>query len=649
MVLNFLPDRKVESARKIGLATFYNAVSAPRGFGLAPHHFPIIAGLEDDRIRNFLYLAPPGTGKSNLLCSILPAYWLGEDPTTTILSVSAGEKLPQSFMSATMQIIQHDQTFKQLFPEVRPAPELGWSLGRGIFVSGHHPSDADASYISVGLTSKALTGLHARKHIYDDLHDRENSSSPEGRAGVKNVYYDTLLGRADPRGCRRVAAGRWWAKDDLYQEWIQSGDWVVLQLPATRSGAVQLYYDVFVPRNMDCVYSETLEPEPVQDDNSLYDRYRAYYAAVDTTRRGFYWPASPSKRQEYEVVKRRQPRTAAVNYDGDMTGGDEAIFRDTDFVPYFPPEGLHFGVAAQSVSTWIKGLRGDIEQAWDTALGQLRSESATVSLTGVFAPCRQWHRDEDLLLVGPCDFHFDVYLLWCNVKSVDFRELAMMLRSEYGMWHPSMVTVEEKQSGVSLLQTFKGSHIPLRGQKVEEGKIARAVNPVMDSGEPIPGGAASVQGWGRMGRIRVPMGAPWLDRRDDNSPPGSGFLNRVLGYAGGRASSDEFDALVHLVTRAIIKSRRHGRISMSTPVDDITAAAQMALDPRVNIIQTIAGLPQQEAAMEGPWTGLCGSAPPCMHYGILDNREWCRLHERVTSAIGGCNSWSTGNGYRVAG
>ncbi len=266
--------------RKIDLAAWYTAIYAARGFGLAPHHYPIIDGLEDSQnIPNFLLLGPPGLGKSNLLSSVYPAWELGHDPSLTILAVSAGEKLPQGFMAATMQIIQNDKIWQQVFPNVRPEPELGWSLSRGLFVTGHHPSDPDASFISVGLSSKALTGLHARLHVYDDIHDRENSSTPDGRAQVVRTYYDTLIGRADPRGVRRVAAGRWWAEDDVYQEWIASGDWVVLQLPASRAGETQLWYDVYVPRGVECVYTEKLTRNAVQDESSNYIKYRAYYGA----------------------------------------------------------------------------------------------------------------------------------------------------------------------------------------------------------------------------------------------------------------------------------------------------------------------------------------------------------------------------------
>ena len=51
---------------KIGLAAYYNSLNSVRGFALAPHHYPIVAGLEDDRIENFLVLGPPGLGTTTL-------------------------------------------------------------------------------------------------------------------------------------------------------------------------------------------------------------------------------------------------------------------------------------------------------------------------------------------------------------------------------------------------------------------------------------------------------------------------------------------------------------------------------------------------------------------------------------------------------
>ena len=625
--------------RKISLAAYYNALYAPRGFALAPHHYPLVMGLEDHRIQNLFMLAGPGTGKSNLLDIAYASWEMGHDPTLPILAVSAGEALPQGFMSAVMQIVQHDKTFQRLFPDVRPDPAQGWSISRGLFVTGHPPTDPDASYKAVGISSKALTGLHTRLMILDDIHDRENASTPEARQQVKNTYYDTLMGRADPRGCRRVAAGRWWAPDDIYQEWKVSGDWVVLELPAVRPGNSRLWYDVFVPRGLTCVYSETLAPEPdhLQDSASPYIRYRAYYGAFDPTKRGFYWPASDSKRKEYEMVERRQPRTAAINYRGDMTGGGEGIFKEDDFRVYAAPENLNIGIQDPMVRAWIMSLKGNIEDAWDTAHGQPRSSSMTAALTGLMVPCREWHRGEDETIVGKCDFHYDLWLLDLMLKDLDFGQLSIELRTRFRKWHPRRVNIEEKQTGISLLQTFKGTYIPVMPLKVEQGKVERAINPILagENGRPIPGGAASVQGWAKMGRILVPAGAEWLYRGPDGTKE-MGFISSICAFTGGSKASDTFDALIHLTTRAIMMSQKvvtFGSVPPGDPVPDMIDDT----DPRRLMLNAIGDAPEVAAMVDNPLQGMC--IAPCHHYGIMNNSEWCNLHLRKINGLTGCEKW----------
>ena len=409
-----------------------------------------------------------------------------------------------------------------------------------------------------------------------------------------------------------------------------------------RSGERRLWYDVFVPRGLTCVYSETLEPDPEQDDALPYVRYRAYYGAVDATRKGFYWPGSESKRIEYQAVARRQPRTAAVNYRGDMTGGGEGVFDRGQFRWFMPPSDLSAGIQDPLTHGWLTEIKGVVEEAWDTAFGQAKSTSMTAALTGALVPCREWHRGEDEAVVGKCDFHYDVWLLDLMLESLDFGALVTALRTRYGKWHPRRVNIEEKASGVSLMQTFRNTNIPVRGIKVPQGKLERAINPVLAAdggGKPIPGGAASVQGWWSMGRVLGPAGAEWLERGADGSRE-SGFLSRVCSFTGGTASAaDEFDALVHLVTRAIQMSMRSARMGASDSMPyDGPAFSDAADDSRRRTIGMFGSLDAMAAFAVNPMTGICMA--PCLHYGVTGNMEWCSLHGRATTAMSGCDRFA---------
>lgn len=254
-----------------GFTSFYSYMFADSGFGMPPHLYPVALALCDQRIKKLLVIIGPGSGKSLMISVAFPAFCLGQDPALTILGISAGEALMQGFMNAISAWIEFSPYWMTLFPKVRPSKDLGWSTDRGLFVTGHNAGDPDASYFACGLTSKALTGKHARLINCDDLHDRENSSSAEACLRVRETYYRQILGRADPRGARYVFSGRRWHEEDLYGHFKQTGEWVVMELPALRDKSHALYWDITLPEGLVCCFNEekdapkqTLEESRVQ-------------------------------------------------------------------------------------------------------------------------------------------------------------------------------------------------------------------------------------------------------------------------------------------------------------------------------------------------------------------------------------------------
>ena len=568
------------------------------------------------------------THNSTLLGVVYPAFRIGKDPSKTVLGVSAGEKLIGTFINAAGQLIQYSEVYKRLFPDVRPDFNTGWSTERGLFVTGRPIGDQDASYFAAGLKSKALTGVHAREIILDDPHDETNSATPDGRSDVVKTYYSTIIGRGDPRGVRMVLAGRRWAHDDLYGTLARSGNWVVLSIPAERPGSHLLYYDVLVPNNLKCVFSETLEPDKVQDKGSRYVRYKAYYG-IDPTGQGFYWPQSTSKRQEAEEVKRGSPKVFAVTYNGDPNSAEGGIFKKEDFRAYAAPDGLSLGLQSSDVRAFISAAKGRIVGAWDTAFGQSGSDSKTANIVGMLVPCRHWHNGEDVSTHGRVDFHYDVYLVDRTLQNIKTDKLIMAVRQQHRKWGANPEIVEEKASGISIIQTLKGSEIPIKPQKVQEGKIARAT-------QGVGGGPMSVQGWARMGRIHYPANAPWAEE----------FLDNVVSFTSDSSPrSDDFDALVHLVTYAIVFSNKTALMPSEEALESGgVLGPRLGIDPRMQALNAIGNLGLQVGtsvlhAAANPWSGMCGA--PCWSYGISNGREYCKLHERNVSALDGCDKWST--------
>lgn len=245
-----------------GFVTFYNAMFAPQGIMLQPHLRDPARALMDRRIAKLMIIMGPGAGKSMLCDVAYPAFEIGQDPQQTIIGVSAGEALVQGFQKSIMDWIEYSPTWRNLFPDVRPDKEMGWSSERGMFCTGREPGNPDAQFFGCGLTSSALTGKHSRIQIGDDLHNKETASSTEQCMKVRGDYYKTLLGRADPRGCRFVYPGRRWAVEDILGHLMDptgdetfESDWVVMVLQAERDGKL-LYWDVQVPRHLTCVFTE---------------------------------------------------------------------------------------------------------------------------------------------------------------------------------------------------------------------------------------------------------------------------------------------------------------------------------------------------------------------------------------------------------
>lgn len=234
---------------------FYNALHHKRGFYFPPHLEHVALALTDLRIDKLLVIIGPGSGKSLALSTVFPAFQLGIDPSMTILGLSAGEALMQGFQNAVMDWIEFDPTWKMIFPQVSPDKKRGWSTERGMFVTGHNPGDPDASYLACGITSKRLTGVHARTIIGDDIHDKENSNSTDACHNVRDFFYSQIIGRADPRGARFIFAGRRWNQEDLYGHLRETGEWVVMELPAMRPSN-KLYWDVTVPDGLECCFTE---------------------------------------------------------------------------------------------------------------------------------------------------------------------------------------------------------------------------------------------------------------------------------------------------------------------------------------------------------------------------------------------------------
>ena len=175
---------------------FYNLIFSQQDITLPDHLRPVIWVLGDKNIDAAMLIISPGAGKS-LLCDVAwPCYEIGYDPTTSIMGVSSGADLMVDFLQTSMGIIEENEIYKLLFPNVIPDENSGWSTSRGIFVKRPATGQVSPSYQATGYGSRKITGKHAKVILIDDIHDQENCLDKETEVLTKRgwlLFKDTNM------------------------------------------------------------------------------------------------------------------------------------------------------------------------------------------------------------------------------------------------------------------------------------------------------------------------------------------------------------------------------------------------------------------------------------------------------------------------
>ena len=376
--------------------------------------------------------------------------------------------------------------------------------------------------------------------------------------------------------------------------------------------------------------SATLPP----DSNKVrLRRIRAFFG-TDPKGMGFYWPTSEQKRSEVLSVKRNSPSDFEAIYQGRPGAREGSVFLEADLnafyalevngVPFAPTE-LVLGLNSAPIRAFTK--QGYcVLQAWDTAFSTTMSSAWTVCVTALLVPCQKYHCGEDEKLLGPCEYHYDVLLLDVFRKRLDFAGLLPELRRLHILWNPQEIVIEKKASGIDAIAALKNSTLPIIPVTPRDGKRERAVNSVGLKT------AGSVQGWFRQHRVLTPPFAHWLEK----------WRTELKDFSGSDdTSSDQVDATVHLITRAIIMGSSMVTLPTDwTPERSAIPAHLLGMnqpgafnqaDPRAVALSTIGALPELS---EDPFWGTCSR---CIHQG--DKRP-CPIQGRRMLAMDSCDHFS---------
>ncbi|MBA3825027.1 MAG: hypothetical protein H0X24_14165 [Ktedonobacterales bacterium] len=207
-----------------------------RGLQAAEHHKGIInAVAPKEWNKGSVVVCPPGSGKSTWISEIAIPWIIGNDPTKLILHLHANDEKANAYLTTLQQTYEQNSRHEEIFPDVRPDIERGWS-SRGLYFKWRdqtgrwpivdnegwaHQGAKDPQYVSIGYMGGAI-GRRADVIILDDPFDPNEIDSPTWRARFLKRFVTVIKTRLKPGG-RIIFVCNRWHYDDAVPRLAQMG------------------------------------------------------------------------------------------------------------------------------------------------------------------------------------------------------------------------------------------------------------------------------------------------------------------------------------------------------------------------------------------------------------------------------------------
>lgn len=192
-------------------------------------------------IKRLMMFMPPGHGKSELVSRRLPAYLLGKNPKTRIISASYGADLARRMNRDVQRIIDHD-LYRDVFPNtrlfgknIRTVATGSWLRNSDLFEVVEY-----GGYYRGSGVAGAITGMRMDFGIIDDpFKNRKEADSQVVRDGVWDWYTSTFRTRRAGKDSGICLTLTRWHEDDLAGRLLElqrtspkADKWTILSLPA---------------------------------------------------------------------------------------------------------------------------------------------------------------------------------------------------------------------------------------------------------------------------------------------------------------------------------------------------------------------------------------------------------------------------------
>lgn len=195
------------------------------GFRPAAHHRLLIEHLEAVErgdIRRLMVLMPPGSAKSTYTSVLFPPWYVGRNPTHSILGVSNSQELAEKWSRKVRNLVGQP-AYRSLF---------GFGVNETLAAAGNWENERGGEYFAAGMGA-AIAGRRADLGIIDDpIRSQEDADSERIREKHWDWYTSDFLTRLKP-GARQILIQTRWHEDDLGGRILEreAKDWCVIKLP----------------------------------------------------------------------------------------------------------------------------------------------------------------------------------------------------------------------------------------------------------------------------------------------------------------------------------------------------------------------------------------------------------------------------------
>jgi predicted phage terminase large subunit-like protein len=383
--------------------------------------------VKDGEIKRLMVFLPPRSSKSVICSKIFPAWYIGNNPTHEILTISHSDQLASDFGRSVRDVVNTDQ-FQNIFPNVQ--------LRSDVRAAGKWKTNLNGTYYAAGVRSQ-IAGRGAHIAILDDAMSEEDSFSEAGRRYIKEWYPAGLRTRIMPNGSIVIINTRY-HHDDLC-------GWLLKQEEIMDMEATHKWEVVRIPAWVDEEASELLGL-PV--GSSYFPEWK---------------PDEILRVDEEEIIASNGSRYWDSLYMQNPTPEEGGIIKKRwiQHWEYGDPPTCDFVI-----------------QTLDTAFSTKSSADFSVIQTwGIFQMPEESYEGEEyiasnLILLGNTRGRFEY---------PDLRKIAQSLYEEY---RPDICIVEKKASGQSLIQDLRRSGLPILEYTPDRDKVARvyAASPVLEAG-----------------------------------------------------------------------------------------------------------------------------------------------------------------------